>query len=61
MTPFPPRRPQVVGSVIFLVPCALLYHQGGSRIQLLAFLAVGCFITISGTYISIHEKLAEKQ
>jgi amino acid permease len=61
LTPFPPRRPQVVGSVIFLVPCALLYHQGGSRIQLLAFLAVGCFITISGTYISIHEKLAEKQ
>ncbi len=59
----------VVGAVVFLVPAALLLATKGergarrarTRLLAAAFVAVGSFLTVSGTYISIEQEVVGKK
>lgn len=48
----------VVGAVVFLVPAALLLRAGQNTGLAALFIVLGGFLTVSGTYISIEQKLA---
>lgn len=47
----------VVGAVVLLVPAALLLRAGQAKALAIAFIFIGGFITVSGTYTSIMAKI----